>query len=61
MLSKHNKIHENDVRNSLVRDETTEEIRELAFVYIWLLVQKFMPFFSHSVDILLYPRLKDLN
>lgn len=32
VLLKHNKIHENDIRNFLVRDETTEEIREFLFV-----------------------------
>lgn len=60
-LLKHHKIHENDIRNFLGRTEATEEIRELLFVYIWLLGQKFMVFFSHSVDTVLYRRLKDLN
>lgn len=31
MFLKHNKIHENDIRNSLTRDETTGEIREFVF------------------------------
>lgn len=37
----------NDIRNFLVRAETTEEIRELLFVHIWLLVQKVYGFLSH--------------
>lgn len=61
VLLKHNQIHENDIMDSLVRDETTGEMTEFDFVYIWLLVQKFMVFFSYSVDTLQYPRLKDLN
>lgn len=31
MLSKHNKIHENDILNSLIGDETIGEIREFVF------------------------------